>query len=83
MPMLLPPRPLPLLPTHDALPIQELKNPLKLLYSLSTNFFLFNNLYEQFQSRNIPIRSIATATAVRVTQHWIKTNDIIAFNIVS
>jgi hypothetical protein len=42
------------------LSIQELKNPLKLLLSL------FNNLYEQFQSRNIPIRYIATA--VRVTQ---------------
>jgi hypothetical protein len=66
MPMLLPP---PLLPTHDALPIQKLKNLLKLLYSLKTKKKLFNNLYEQFQSQNIPIRSIATATAVRVTQH--------------
>jgi hypothetical protein len=37
MPMLLPPPLLLLLlPTHDALPIQELKNFLKLLYSLST-----------------------------------------------
>jgi hypothetical protein len=62
--------------------IQELKNFLKLLYSLSTRKIGFNNLHEQFQSRNIPIRSITTATAVRVTHNWDKTNDIIAFKFV-
>jgi hypothetical protein len=85
MPMLLPPPLLLLLlPTHDALPIQELKNFLKLLYSLSTRKIRFNNLHEQFQSRNIPIRSIAIAiaTAVRVTHNLDKTNDIIAFKFV-
>jgi hypothetical protein len=57
MPMLLPPPLLLLLlPTHDALPIQELKNFLKLLYSLSTKkkigliVFMSNFSHEIFQS---------------------------------
>jgi hypothetical protein len=68
---------------HDALPIQELKNPLKLLYSLSIKKKLFNNLTSNFSHEIFQSGILLPLPLSESHNIWIKTNDIIAFKFVS